>query len=404
MSVSPGDPASSPSLSANPGIVEHGAISVDQVDCIVVGAGVIGLAVARELSGRGLEVLILEAADAIGTETSSRNSEVIHAGIYYPAGSLKACLCVAGREKLYRYCAERGVAHSRCGKLIVATTAEQTATLAAIAEKAAINGAGELARLSATEATAMEPALQCAGALLSPATGIVDSHALMLALLGDAERNGATLSLLTHVICGRIEPGRIVLETRDAASGEGFEIAARHVVNAAGLGAVALARSIAGLDPAFVPELRYAKGNYFSVTGRAQFSRLIYPVPEPGGLGVHLTLDLNGNARFGPDVEWTDKIDYRVDPSRADRFRGEIRKYWPKIDRYDLQPAYSGIRPKLVEQGQPDADFIIQDGSVHGVDNLVNLFGMESPGLTSCLAIAEHVARSIEDAAHQRQS
>lgn len=368
---------------------------MDQVDCIVVGAGVVGLAIARELSGRGLEVLVLEAADAIGTETSSRNSEVIHAGIYYPAGSLKARLCVAGRDMLYRYCTERGVPHARCGKLIAATSAEQAPMLAAITAAASANGVGDLKRLTAAEAQALEPALHCTAALLSPATGIIDSHALMLSLLGDAENGGAALSLSTRVVSGRVEPGRIVLQTLDAGSGEGFEIAARHVVNSAGLGAVALARSISGLDAAFVPTLHYAKGNYFSVTGRAPFSRLIYPVPEPGGLGVHLTLDLNGVARFGPDVEWTDGTDYRVDPSRADRFYGEIRKYWPALADGSLQPAYSGIRPKLSARGEPNADFVIQDGSVHGVENLVNLFGIESPGLTSCLAIAEHVAQCI---------
>lgn len=371
---------------------------MDQVDCIVVGAGIVGLAVARELSGRGLEVVILEAADAIGTETSSRNSEVIHAGIYYPAGSLKARLCVEGRDMLYRYCTERGVPHARCGKLIAATGAGQVPALAEIAAAAKANGAGELVRLTAAEALELEPALHCTAALLSPATGIVDSHALMLSLLGDAENGGAALSLSTRVVSGRAEPGRVVLETLDVASGEAFEIAARHVVNAAGLGAVALARSISGLDAAFVPALYYAKGNYFSVTGRAPFSRLVYPVPEPGGLGVHLTLDLNGVARFGPDVEWTDEIDYRVDPERAGRFYGEIRKYWPGLADDSLQPAYSGIRPKLAARGQANADFVIQDGSVHGVENLVNLFGIESPGLTSCLAIAEHVAQYVRPA------
>jgi L-2-hydroxyglutarate oxidase LhgO len=369
---------------------------MEQVDCIVIGAGVVGLAIARELSGRGLEVLILEAADAIGTETSSRNSEVIHAGIYYPQGSLKARLCVTGREKLYRYCKERGVEHARCGKLIAATSAEQEKALATIAAGARACGAGELTLLSAAEAWAMEPALNCTAALLSPETGIVDSHALMLALLGDAEQDGAALCLSTRVASGRVEAGLMVLETYDIASGEGFEIAAKHVVNAAGLGAVELARSIAGLDPVFVPTLHYAKGSYFSVTGRAPFSRLIYPVPEPGGLGVHLTLDLNGIARFGPDVEWTDGTDYRVDPSRADRFYGEIRKYWPALADGSLQPAYSGIRPKLSGPGEPNADFVIQDSSVHGMENLVNLFGIESPGLTSCLAIAEQVAQCFE--------
>ncbi|WP_315918128.1 NAD(P)/FAD-dependent oxidoreductase [Mesorhizobium sp. SP-1A] len=365
---------------------------MEQVECIVVGAGVVGLAVARELALRGLEVLVLEAADAIGTGTSSRNSEVIHAGLYYAPGSLKARLCVAGREKLYHYCAERGIEHSRCGKLIVATGDGQEAALAAIAANARASGAGELVPLAAKEAIALEPALRCTAALFSPRTGIVDSHGLMLALLGDAEEAGAVLSLNTRAVRGRIEPGRIVLETLDIGTGERFEIAARHVVNSAGLGAVELAGSITGLDPGHVPALRYAKGNYFSVAGRAPFSRLIYPVPEPGGLGIHLTLDLNGIARFGPDVEWTDALDYRVDPARAERFYAAIRAYWPGLAYGSLQPAYSGIRPKISAPGEPNRDFLIQGRTEHGIPGLVNLFGIESPGLTSCLAIAETVA------------
>jgi L-2-hydroxyglutarate oxidase LhgO len=365
---------------------------MEEVECVVVGAGVVGLAIARELSGRGLEVLVLEAADAIGTGTSSRNSEVIHAGIYYPAGSLKARLCIQGRERLYRYCAERGVPHARCGKLIVATGAEQEPMLARIAAGARACGAGELTLLDAAEAQALEPALSCTAALLSPMTGIIDSHTLMLTLLGDAEQDGAVPVLNTRVVAGRVEDGRIALDTQDAAGGGAFSIAARHVVNAAGLGAHALARSLAGLDPVVVPQLHYAKGNYFSVTGRAPFSRLVYPVPEPGGLGVHMTLDLNGVARFGPDVEWTDTLDYRVDPDRSLRFYEEVRRYWPGLADGSLQPAYSGIRPKLSGPGEAAADFVIQGGEVHGLDNLVNLFGIESPGLTSCLAIAEEVA------------
>lgn len=370
-------------------------LKMDCVDCIVAGAGVVGLAVARTLAASGLEVFILEAADAIGTQTSSRNSEVVHAGIHYPAGSLKARLCVAGRDMLYRYCEERAIAHARCGKLIVATSPEQEPVLARIAAAARASGAGELECLTAAEARGLEPALECTAALLSPRTGIVDSHALMLALLGDAEADGAVLCRNTRIASGRLEHGRIVLAAQDVASGAHLEIAARYVVNAAGLGANALARSIAGLDPGLVPELRYAKGNYFSVSGRAPFSRLVYPVPEPGGLGVHLTLDLEGIARFGPDVEWTETLDYRVDPARAERFYGEIRKYWPGLADGALQPAYSGIRPKVSGPGEPNADFVIQDREVHGIDGLVNLFGIESPGLTSCLAIAEDVVRRL---------
>lgn len=369
---------------------------METVDCIIAGAGVIGLAVARELSRRGMETIVVEAADAIGTETSSRNSEVIHAGIYYPEGSLKAELCVKGRDMLYAYAAERGVPHKRCGKLIVATLPEQVPTLKGIINKARANGVDDLVLLDATEAQAMEPSLACHAAVLSPSTGIVDSHALMLSLLGESEEHGAFLSLNTEIVSGRIEAGRFVLQTLDSSSGAGFEIAARHVVNAAGLGANRLAASLAGLSPKFVPALLYARGNYFSVSGKPAFSRLIYPVPEPGGLGVHLTLDLNGGMRFGPDVEWIETKDYAVDPRRADHFYGEIRKYWPSLADDSLGATYCGIRPKLVGPGEPAADFVIQGPEVHGVSGLVNLFGIESPGLTSSLAIAELVARKLK--------
>ncbi|RUV29796.1 FAD-dependent oxidoreductase, partial [Mesorhizobium sp. M5C.F.Ca.IN.020.32.2.1] len=266
--------------------------------------------------------------------------------------------------------------------------------LASILANASACGAGNLTPLTAAEARRLEPKLRCTAALLSPATGIIDSHALMLALLGDAEKHGATLSLNTRIVAGRIESGRIVLDTVDSTSG-GFEIATARFINAAGLGATALAGSLDGLDRQFVPEIRYAKGNYFSVAGRAPFSRLVYPIPEPGGLGVHLTLDLDGVARFGPDVEWTDELDYRVDPARGERFYDEVRKYWPDLADRSLQPAYSGIRPKLSGPGEANADFVIQDAAVHGVESLVNLFGIESPGLTSSLAIADHVAQRL---------
>ncbi|MDH4986883.1 NAD(P)/FAD-dependent oxidoreductase [Aminobacter anthyllidis] len=368
---------------------------MDTVDCIVAGAGVVGLAVARELSRLGMETIVVEAADAIGTETSSRNSEVIHAGIYYPRGSLKAALCVAGRDKLYAYADERNIPHKRCGKLIVATLPEQVPTLKGIIEKAKACGVDDLIMLSADEAQAMEPSLKCVAAVLSPSTGIVDSHALMLSLLGEAEEHGAYLSLNTEIISGRIEDGRFVLHTHDRSTGGGYEIASRHFVNAAGLGASALASRLESLDQQFVPKLRLARGNYFSVTGKPAFSRLIYPVPEPGGLGVHLTLDLNGGMRFGPDVEWIEEKDYTVDPRRADHFYGEIRKYWPDVADGGLSPTYSGIRPKLSGPGEPAADFVVQGPETHGVNNLVNLFGIESPGLTSSLAIAELVARRL---------
>ncbi|MER9216282.1 NAD(P)/FAD-dependent oxidoreductase [Mesorhizobium sp. M0663] len=368
---------------------------MEQVDCVIAGAGVIGLAVARRLAAQGLETLILEAADAIGTGTSSRNSEVIHAGIYYPQGSLKARLCVDRREMLYRYCAERSIPHRRCGKLIVANDKAQEPMLVSIRANAAACGVDDLRLLDDAEAQALEPALHCTAALLSPSTGIIDSHALMLALLADAENQGAVLSLNTRIESGRIESGPIVLETVDTANGDRFAIATPRLVNAAGLGAVALAGSLGGFDREFLPTLRYAKGNYFSMSVRAPFSRLIYPVPEPGGLGVHLTLDLGGSARFGPDVEWTDVLDYRVDPARGERFYEAIRKYWPDLADGSLQPAYSGIRPKLSGPGEANSDFVIQDATTHGVRGLVNLFGIESPGLTSSLAIAEHVARIL---------
>ena len=365
------------------------------VECVVVGAGVVGLAIARRLAIAGVETLIIEGADAIGTETSSRNSEVIHAGIYYAPGSLKARLCVEGRALLYAYAAERGIPHRRCGKLIVATAPEQEAMLASIRQRAVASGVHDLRAISAAEACEMEPALACTAALHSPSTGIVDSHALMLALLGDAERSGASLSLNTAIRSGQITVNEIQLTTRDRATGEIFELTTKRLVNAAGLGANALATALEGLPAVHVPPLFLARGSYFSVTGRPAFSRLVYPVPEPGGLGVHLTLDLAGNMRFGPDVEWIDELDYTVDPARADRFYAEIRRYWPALAEGSLAPAYSGIRPKLSGPGEAAADFMIEGVERHGVPGLVNLFGIESPGLTSCLAIANLVAARL---------
>jgi L-2-hydroxyglutarate oxidase LhgO len=348
--------------------------------------------VARWLALAGREVIVLEAADSIGTETSSRNSEVIHAGIYYPAGSLKARTCVAGKKFLYRYCAERGVEHRRCGKLIVATSAAQSTQLERIRLQAAANGVEDLRSLSAADAKAMEPALECVAALVSPSTGIIDSHGLMLAYQGDAEARGAMIAFLSPVESGRVGNEGIELVVGGA---EPMRLLCRSVVNAAGLGAQPLARKLAGLDPRHVPPLHFAKGNYFSLAGRAPFSRLIYPVPEPGGLGVHITIDLGGQARFGPDVEWIDAIDYAVDPGRADRFYAEIRRYWPGLQDGALQPAYSGVRPKLAPAGAPPSDFVIQGPEVHGVAGLVNLFGIESPGLTASPAIAEAVAERL---------
>ena len=361
----------------------------ETADAVVVGAGIVGLAVARALALRGREVLVLEAEALFGSGTSSRNSEVIHAGIYYPAGSLKARLCVAGREALYAFCAERGVAHRRCGKLIVAADEGQRDRLGGIAARAAANGVTDLRPLTAAEALAMEPALSCTAALLSPSTGIVDSHGLMLALLAEAEAHGATLVLNSPVLSGRAVAGGVELAVGGA---DPVTLRARLVVNAAGLGAQALSIRIGGLPPECVPPLHLAKGNYYALQGRSPFGRLVYPVPEPGGLGVHLTLDLAGQARFGPDVEWVESVDYRVDPARADRFYAAIRRYWPGLPDGALAPAYAGIRPKTVPAGTADADFTVQGPRGHGVPGLVCLYGIESPGLTSCLALAELVA------------
>ncbi len=361
------------------------------VDCVVAGAGVVGLAVARALALAGREVLVIEQADAIGTETSSRNSEVIHASLYYEPGSLKARLCVEGRERLYAYCGERGIAHARTGKLVVAAEEAQFDKLRAIRANAEQSGVTDLQLLSRAEAEQLEPALRCAGALLSPSTGIVDSHALMLSLRGDAESAGAMFAFLTSVSSVEVGPNGVEVRTLDENS-EGFALTAGTFVNAAGLGATALAARIRHFPQDRIPRQWLARGNYFSLTGKSPFSRLIYPVPVDGGLGVHLTLDLGGRARFGPDVEWIDRIDYAVDPRRGDVFYEAIRHYWPGLADGALLPSYSGVRPKLSGPGQPAADFVIQGPADHGAGSIVNLFGIESPGLTASLAIAERVA------------
>jgi L-2-hydroxyglutarate oxidase LhgO len=360
--------------------------SMHDVDVVIAGAGVVGLAIARALALAGRDVMVLEAADAFGTETSSRNSEVIHAGIYYPRGSLKARLCVEGREKLYKYCETHGVPYRKCGKLIVATSEPQLAELQKITAAAAANGVN-LDQLSAVQARVLEPELQCTGALFSPETGIVDSHALMLSLLGEAERHGASLVCHSKVSAARLEPDGIRVVVNDGQT----DLSARMLINCGGLSAPGIAARIAGFPQAFLRRGFYAKGNYFTLAGRSPFSRLVYPVPEPGGLGVHLTLDLAGRARFGPDVQWVDSPDYTVDLRRSERFYGEVRKYWPALADGALEPGYAGIRPKLAGPGEPNADFVIEGPSTHGVPSVVNLFGIESPGLTASLAIAERV-------------
>jgi len=364
------------------------------VDCVVLGAGVVGLAVARELALAGREVLLVESEAAIGTGVSARNSEVIHAGVYYPTGSLKARLCVQGRDLLYEYCAARGIAHRRLGKWIVATQEEELPALDAIAQQAQANGVNDLVMLTGAQAQALEPALRCHAALLSPSTGIVDAHGLMLALQGDAEQAGAQCVLRTPFESGQILPdGTFALRFggQDAA-----ELRCRTLVNATGLAAPAVARRLHGYPPAHAPGAYYCKGSYFALTGRAPFARLIYPVPSHAGLGVHLTLDLGGQAKFGPDTEWVGAPDYTVDPARAAVFYAAVRRYWPALPDDALAPGYAGVRPKISAPDAPPADFGIADARQHGIAGLVHLFGIESPGLTACLAIARYVAGSLE--------
>ena len=370
---------------------------MEQIEAVVIGAGVVGLAVARALTLAGREVVILEAADAIGTGTSSRNSEVIHAGLYYPPGSLKARLCVHGKELLYAYCASRGVAHRRCGKLVVATEASQEPGLSALRERAEACGVHDLQWLDAAAARALEPALRCTAALLSPSTGIVDSHGLMLSLQGEAEAHGAMLALKSPLQRLRRVADGFELEV---GGDEPMQLHARAVVNSAGLHAVALAAGFEGLPPLQLPQAHWARGHYFACPGKPAFSRLIYPMPDEAGLGVHVTLDLGGQMRFGPDVQWIPLAergaeDYRVDPARVAPFADAIRRYWPALPDAVLEPTYSGIRPKISGPGEPAADFVIQGPAQHGVPGLVNLLGIESPGLTASLAIAEAVEQAL---------
>jgi L-2-hydroxyglutarate oxidase LhgO len=368
---------------------------MERLDAIVIGAGVVGLAVARALALAGREVVVLEAADAIGTETSSRNSEVVHAGIYYPPGSLKARFCVAGKHALYRYCDERGIPYRRCGKLLVATAENQRPKLHAIRQQAEANGVTDLQPLTAAEARALEPALRCVAAYLSPSTGVVDSHAFMLALQGDAESHGAMVAFKSPVTGGAVRDGSIEIAT---GGDEPLRVVARTVVNSGGFHAQRIAASLAGFPRAHVPPTYYAKGNYYSLVGRSPFSRLVYPMPNEAGLGVHITIDLGGQARFGPDVEWIDAIGYDVDPRRADSFYAAIREYWPGLEDGRLAPGYSGIRPKIVGPKDKAADFVVAGPRDHGVPGLVNLFGIESPGLTCALAIGDAVLAALAPA------
>lgn len=358
------------------------------VDAVVIGAGVVGLAIARALACSGREVVVLEAERAVGTHTSSRNSEVIHAGIHYAPGSLKARLCVEGRRKLYAYAVEKGVAHQRIGKLIVATSEEEVGALEACRERAMACGVEGISILGAPEVREMEPHVRCVRALWSAETGIIDSHGLMTALRRDAESGGAVIALRAPVISGKEDEGAIEIRVGGDSP---YAVRGRAVVNSAGLWAQGVARTIEGLPPATIPDCRYARGHYFLLAGRSPFRHLVYPVAVPGGLGIHLTLDLSGQARFGPDVEWIDRVDYGFDEQRAPAFEAAIRRYWPALPAGSLRPGYTGIRPKLGPPGTPAQDFVIQGPAEHGVPGLVNLYGIESPGLTASLAIADRV-------------
>ncbi|WOL12014.1 L-2-hydroxyglutarate dehydrogenase, mitochondrial isoform X1 [Canna indica] len=391
-----------------------GGIPRETADTVVIGAGVVGIAVARELALKGREVLVVEAASTFGTGTSSRNSEVIHAGIYYPSKSLKASLCVKGRELLYRYCCDREIPHKKIGKLIVATSVAEIPMLEHLLRCGKENGVEDLKMMEEFQAMQMEPELQCVKALLSPSSGIVDSHLLMLSLVGEAESYKTTFSYNSAVIGGHLEDSLLHLHitesedlknvAKDAQLSPQFVLTPRLVINSAGLSAIPLAKRFDGFNKEILPAAYYSRGCYFTLskTKIPPFSHLIYPIPEDGGLGVHVTLDLNGLVKFGPDVEWiecvddiscfTNRFDYSVRLDRSDKFYPEIRKYFPNLRDGSLEPGYSGIRPKLCGRGMPSMDFVIQGEDIHGVPGLVNLLGIESPGLTSSLAIAQYIA------------
>ncbi len=362
---------------------------VYNVDCVVVGAGVVGLAVARALALEGREVLILEKERHFGCHTSSRNSEVIHAGIYYEPGSLKARTCVQGRALLYQYCRDHQIEHRRCGKFIAAENESQIEDLRKIARTARGNGVEDLEWLDGMAARRQEPQLSCAMALSSPSTGIIDSHGYMLSLLGDTEAKGGVIAYGTEV--ARIAPSSAGLILHMAGETEP-SVRCQILINSGGLDAAGIAERIEEFPKDRIPKLFLAKGNYFALSGPAPFSRLIYPLPEPGGLGIHSTIDLGGQARFGPDVEWVADLNYDVQISRMNHFTSAIRRYWPAFDARRLHPAYAGIRPKLSGPGQPNADFQVSGPRDHGFDGVVNLYGIESPGLTASLALAEYVA------------
>ncbi|KAI3870438.1 hypothetical protein MKX03_012717 [Papaver bracteatum] len=389
----------------------HERVPKERVDCVVIGAGVVGIAVARELALKGRDVLVIESGSTFGTGTSSRNSEVIHAGIYYPCNSLKADFCVRGRKLLYNYCADHEVPYKQIGKLIVATRTSEIPKLVDLQNHGIENGVEGLRMIDGIEAMRIEPELRCVKALLSPVSGIVDSHSLMLSLVGEAENFGATFSYNTAVIGGHLRENQIYIHISESKNLEGCSplrpeliLIPKLVVNSAGLSAPSLAKRFDGIKSSFIPASYYARGCYFSLTNisTSPFKHLIYPIPEDGGLGVHVTLDLDGRVKFGPDVEWIDgvddtssflnKFDYSVSAKRAESFYPEIRKYYPNLVDGSLEASYAGLRPKLSGPGQAPVDFVVQGEDIHEVPGLVNLFGIESPGLTSCMAIAEHIA------------
>jgi L-2-hydroxyglutarate oxidase LhgO len=367
----------------------------ESVEIVVVGAGVVGLAVAKHLADAGREVLVLEKEEQIGSETSARNSEVIHAGIYYPPGSMKAALCVAGKAALYSYCAERGIPHKQCGKLIVAADVRETPSLEKILVNATESGVTDLALIDAEAARALEPNLQCEVALLSPSTGIIDSHQYMLALEGDISRQGGIVAVRSTFCSADLIADGFKLEV-DTAGSNVMALDCRILINAGGLHAQRVANTIQTMPRELVPQRYLAKGSYFTLSGRAPFERLIYPLPTTASLGLHYSVDLGGQARFGPDVEWIDAVDYEVDAERAAEFESSIRRYFPALDSSALSPGYAGVRPKIVGPGESAGDFELQGPQEHGVDGLINLFGIESPGLTSSLAIGSHVASLVK--------
>lgn len=365
---------------------------MESLDCVVIGAGVVGLAVARRLALAGREVVVLEAEAGVGRHTSSRNSEVIHAGIYYPSGSLKARVCVAGKEALYTYLADRDVPHRRIGKVLVAVDEGEIATLERLARLAEANGVRDLVPLSAQDVRSLEPTVVAVRGVFSPSTGIVDSHALMRALQSDLVTAGGTVALSAPVMGGQVEDGGVAL---DVGGADPAHVRCKTVVNSAGLHAPSVARTLRGLNADFVPGEHFARGQYFVLAGRSPFEHLVYPMPAPGALGIHVTLDLAGRARFGPDIVWTQEVSYAFDEGRASTFYEAIRRYYPGLSDGVLEPGYVGVRPKITPEGAPAADFVIQGREIHGVPGLVNLFGIESPGLTACLAIADEVAARL---------